>query len=121
MRKLAVLLAAALAVAGSAAAQTPSPALPPAKAKVLEGVTVTGKRPQTKPCKPRDAGCVAMVVAELKTRYPEKLGVWCMQQTNIAMDRAVHADWYGTSGLPPSTAGTSVAKVVQQACAPDKK
>ncbi len=61
------------------------------------------------------------VIAELKTRYPEKLGVWCMQQTNIAMDRNVHADWYSAGGLPAPTGAYGTSKVVREACAKDGK
>ncbi len=57
MRTFAASLA-AVALAGSAAAQDTAPP-PPAKAKVVEGVTVTGKRAPAKPCSARDADCLA--------------------------------------------------------------
>ena len=117
--------AAALAQPAADAPQTPASAGPAkAPANTISGVTVEAAKPQ-KACSSRDKACVAMVVAELKARFPNELQKWCdtvkyrAAVTNMNID-----DLNGALGSPGthSEAGQfappAVAKV---ACASDPK
>ncbi|HEY8004577.1 MAG TPA: hypothetical protein VIE16_10135 [Phenylobacterium sp.] len=133
MKLAAVSLFAAALCAGAALAQpaaSPPPAVqtpaPPGKApatgaKTLEGLTV---RPIPKRgCLPRDKECIALVVAELKQRYPEQLKRFCFQREMRAMNNSVlFGDVDPASGEPAQLGATyRPADALRVACAPDKK
>jgi hypothetical protein len=129
-------LIAALWVGGADAqvdppAQAAPAATPPQPAKpdghTVSGITVEGSKAPAKSCSSRDKDCVAVIVAELKARYPKELQHWCdlveyrAANTNMTMDQL---NGIGTSFSPGQTsvygrfAPPAVAKL---ACAPDKK
>jgi hypothetical protein len=111
----------ATAVAGTY--QVPASLADPtqAKGKQVEGLTVTGKRPDTKTCSSRDRDCIARVVAELKQRYPEELKTFCSQREIRAVRTAMVADQLGIGGGPPVSTAIGVNSALATACAPDKK
>ncbi|HEX2817513.1 MAG TPA: hypothetical protein VHN39_14030 [Phenylobacterium sp.] len=127
------LLISAMLVASPALAQTTgdrataAPAKPaPTTGTTISGVTVEGARPMpSKGCSSRDKVCVAMVVAELKARYPEQLLQWCHEVERRAVVSNLNIDDIN------STSGSNVAHsesgqfappaVARSACASDKK
>ena len=48
-------------------------------------------RPPLKKCGEKDAVCLAAVMTELKTRYPEQLKVWCFRQKMDEMRNHMNA------------------------------
>jgi hypothetical protein len=111
----------AAAVAGPDAAPASPPNPSQAKGKQVEGLTVTGKRPETKTCSSRDRACIAEVVAELKQLYPEELKTFCFQRQTRAVRTAMVADQLGVGGGPPVSTSLGVNSALATACAPDKK
>jgi hypothetical protein len=131
MRASLALAAAILLAATTAGAQTASPAAAPsaptapkpaAGGVTVSGVTVTPSVP--KPCGSRDKDCIATVVAELKTRYPEELKRFCFQRamrsvrTQLLNDQIVGA----LHGEDPATQPAfGVNAALQTACSTRKK
>ncbi|HLZ75954.1 hypothetical protein [Phenylobacterium sp.] len=136
----AALLAAAIALlAGAAAAQTPAPpptqipgaeapsahvaaARPKAGGETVSGVTVMPL--PTKACAARDKDCIAMVVAELKQRFPEELKRFCFEEhTKQARTQFVNDQLLDSlnSNNPPPPTSFQVSPVIKTACATDKK
>lgn len=88
----------------------------------MSGVTVTPTQP--KPCGSRDKDCIAMIVAELKQRYPEELKRFCfgreMRTVRTEMVNQQLLDSLGGNDPPiPTTFGVNSA--LKLACASDKK
>jgi len=119
------LIAAAL-LAGAAVAQTspaPEPAPTPqaaAPGKVVEGVTVTGRRMPTKSCSSRDDACIASVVAELKSRYPKELKTWCSQVQQRAAQNTMEFMEINLDRPHPNVGPYLPPPVTKIACAADK-
>jgi hypothetical protein len=131
--KIALTLAAALAVLSPIARAAAPPAAtmsaPPATAApaapapgaTVSGVTVKGA--PRKQCAPKDAECIAIVMAEVKELYPEQLKKFCYQQKMDVMRQDMQANiagWCDGPGLG-ATAMCShyVSPVVKKVCAPD--
>lgn len=111
--------AAQTAAAGNAASTPAATAKPRADGDTLSGVTVTPL--PTKPCGSRDTQCIAMVVAELKRRYPEQLKKFCFaEQTQAARNNFVNQQLFESLGGngPPTPTSFPVSAVVKTACAP---
>lgn len=126
------ILISATLLAGSAFAQSAAPtqnapttpaAAEPAggKARQVEGVTVMGKRPELKACSPRDDNCVAMVVAELKQRYPKELQKWCEHVEERAAMNTIMFMEIDPDRPHPNVGPYMPPAVTKSACAPDKK
>lgn len=124
-------LIAAMVFAGAAMAQpaadTTNPSVSPSAAPVrpatpaartLDSVTVVAPLPN-RPCSSRDKECIALVVAELKQRYPEQLKRFCFQRTMRTMRSNLLNDTDPMKS--PFTAGFSAPPAMQVACAWDKK
>jgi len=115
--------------AQTAPATSPAPAstspapIPAAGSRTLDGLTVVAPLPQ-KPCSSRDKTCIAMVVAELKQRYPEQLKRFCFQRTMRSMRTQMVQDQLldGLGGSSPPTPNSfGVNSALSTACAWDKK
>ena len=132
MKSRLAVAAAVLTVPFAAMAQSPAPPAPlpataPAKpgagAHTVEGLTVTPLSP-SKPCGSRDQQCIALVVAELKRRYPEQLKRFCFQRDMRAIRTQITnedllADLGDTGPSIPTAFGVNSA--LKTACAPDRK
>lgn len=103
------------------AAAGPATAAPSGKAKQVEGVTVIGKRPELKSCPARDDNCVAMVVAELKQRYPKELQKWCEHVEERAAMNTIMFMEIDPDRPHPNVGPYMPPAVTKSACAPDKK
>ena len=131
MKSAAAVLASALLLAGPGRAQPAAPdpaaapavtaAPAPAPGKVVEGVTVTGRRLPPKTCSSRDDGCVATVVAELKARYPQELQKWCMHVEERAAMNSIEFMEINLDRPHPNVMPYLPPAVTKVACAPDKK
>ena len=106
-----------------ATAAAPDAAVPAQPPKKLEGVVVEGKRRQPTPkCGAKDAVCIAAVITELKTRYPEQLKVWCFRQKMDEMRNALNAEAFAGPNNPGGDANYSIAqaKVIRTVCTTTK-
>lgn len=123
-------------IAGAAFAQsvapTPGVPTPPAaaeratgatagKARQVEGVTVLGKRAEPKACSSRDDNCIAMVVAELKQRYPKELQKWCEHVKERAAMNSIMFMEIDLDRPHPNVGPYMPPAVTKSACAPDKQ
>jgi hypothetical protein len=118
MPKFLISFAAALVLAGPAAARTPTdpaPAAPAASAPSVDGIVVEGL--PKKSCSTRDKSCIAVVVAELKARYPQQLKVFCANWQMQALRSQWVSDQLG-GGDRPTAFGVNSA--VSKACSADK-
>jgi hypothetical protein len=112
------------AAAPAAAAPAPATPAPSGKSgpKVVEGLTVMGHGPLSKACGERDKDCIAMVVAELRAKYPKELKTWCHQEevraawSNLEAD-SLYADPYHS----PIGGSVAVKPIIKTACQPPKK
>jgi hypothetical protein len=117
------LLFSAALIAGGASAQSTSAPGPAAAApgKVVEGVTVTGRRLPSKGCSSRDEACIATVVAELKARYPQELRKRCDQvEERTAMNSLQFMD-INLDRPHPNVGPYLPPAVTKTACAADRK
>ena len=121
-------LAFAALFAGAAVGQTstapaaPDPTAPAAATgKVVEGVTVTGRRLPTKSCSSRDDACIAAVVAELKAHYPRELKTWCSQVQLRAAQNTMEFMEINLDRPHPNVGPYTPPPVAKTACAADKK
>ena len=105
----------------AAAAPEPVTAASSGKAKQVEGVTVMGKRPELKSCSSRDDDCVAMVVAQLKQRYPKELQKWCEHVEERAAMNTIMFMEINLDRPHPNVGPYMPPAVAKSACAPDKK
>jgi hypothetical protein len=105
----------------ASAAAVPATAAPAGKARQVEGVTVMGKRPELKACSSRDDKCVAMVVAELKQRYPKELQKWCEHVEERAAMNTIMFMEIDPDRPHPNVGPYMPPAVTKSACAPDKK
>jgi hypothetical protein len=136
MKPILGLAAAGLLLASAAYGQsTPAPApgtttaapgnpsaASPTTGKVVEGVTVVGKRLPTRSCGSRDKDCIDTVVAELKARYPHELKMWCAQvKERAAMNTLMFMEVDMDRPLTANTSTYEPPPVTKIACAPDKK
>ena len=147
--KAALSFAAALCLVASAAvAQTPvqsspaapaqaaSPAAPPiistpappaSSARAPAGDTVSGVTVSPFPkkaCSSRDRDCIAMVVAELKQRFPEELKKFCFaEQTSAVRTQIVNEQLRESLGgnNPSIPISSEVSPIIKTACASDPK
>jgi hypothetical protein len=106
----------------------PSEAGLPVKARAAAGKTVDGLTVVApavgKPCGSRDRECVALVVAELKRRYPEELKRFCFQRQMRAMRSEVVNEQLLEGlggGAPPVPTAFGVNSALKTACAEEKK
>jgi hypothetical protein len=105
----------------------PSEAGLPVKARAAAGKTVDGLTvvaPAGKPCGYRDRECVALVVAELKRRYPGELKRFCFQRQMRAMRSEVVNEQLLEGlggGDPPVPTAFGVNSALKTACAEEKK
>jgi hypothetical protein len=107
-----------------APSQAASPVKAPAAAgKTVDGLTVVAPA-VGKPCASRDRECIALVVAELKRRYPEELKRFCFQRQMRAMrSDVVHEQLLEGlgGGDPPVPTAFGVNSALTTACAGEKK
>ncbi len=117
-----LLISAALIAGGASAQSTPAPG-PAAAApgKVVEGVTVTGRRLSPKGCSSRDDTCVATVVADLKARYPRELRKWCDHVEERAAMNSMQFIEINLDRPHPNVGPYMPPAVSRIACAPDRK
>jgi hypothetical protein len=117
-------LTAALVLAGPALARTPAeptPTAPPAAASSVDGIVVEGL--PKKSCTSREKDCIAVVVAELKARYPQQLKAFCANWKMQAIrdqwaNDQLAASFGGSHQASPSSFGVNAA--ISKACSPDK-
>ena len=114
------------ALAANAEPQAAGAPAPAATApRKIEGVVVQGKRrPRLTRCDDRDAACIAAVITELKTRYPEQLKVWCFRQKMDEMRGHMNAATLADPSDPAQGgAGYEVTKTptIRMVCATAEK
>ncbi|THD77002.1 MAG: hypothetical protein E7812_13645 [Phenylobacterium sp.] len=82
---------------------------------------VEGKRKPPK-CGAKDAVCIAAVITELKTRYPEQLKVWCFRQKMDEMRNALNAEAFAGPDNPGGGASYNIsqATVIKTVCTATK-
>ena len=86
-------------------------------------MVVEGKRrAPLKKCGEKDTVCLAAVMTELKTRYPEQLKVWCFRQKIDEMRNRMNAQVLADPGDPAGGAGYNIsqAAVIKTVCAEAK-
>jgi hypothetical protein len=98
---------------GSAATAVPG--------RVVEGVTVTGRRLPAKSCSSRDDACIATVAAELKAKYPKQLQQWCDHVEERAMMNNMEFMEINLDRPHPNVQPYMPPAVTKVACAPDRK
>ncbi len=110
------------AVEAAPVASTP-PAAPAKAGTTVSGVTVTPS-PRPKSCSSRDKDCIALVVAELKERYPEELKKFCFgRQAQAVRTQFTNEQLLESLGGndPPVGTAFGVNSALKAACASDKK
>jgi hypothetical protein len=122
IRNALAVAAVALSLAGAVRAE---PAAPPAKpaepGSTVSGITVQGLPLPKKSCSSRDQACVAMVVAELKARYPKELAKWCAHVEERAAMNELMFDVEDPNHPHPRVEPFLPPPVTKIACARDKK
>jgi hypothetical protein len=143
MRAALPVAAAMTLLAGVAAAQAPAPAPAPEPTQIPGAEAAPSPTPTAKPktggstvsgltvmplpkktCSSRDKDCIAMVVAELKERFPEELKKFCFEeQTKQARTQFVNDQLLDSlnSNNPPPPMSFQISPVLKTACATDKK
>jgi hypothetical protein len=114
-------LFASAAFAQGAPAPAPAPTPSTAPGKVVEGVTVTGRRLPGKSCSSRDQACIATVVAELKAHYPKLLQQWCDHVEERAMMNNMEFMEINLDRPHPNVQPYMPPAVTKVACAVDRK
>ena len=105
--------------APAAAAAEAAPATKPASPgpKVVEGLTVVGKTAPAEPCSSRDKDCIALVVAELKTRYPEQLKRFCFsREVRSVRSQMIYQRLEGELGDAPTPTAFGENSALKTAC-----
>ncbi len=129
MKPSLVLAAIILFSAGVASAQmTPAKTEPAVAPSAKPGTTVSGvtvmANPKPQACASRDQQCIALVVAELKQRYPEELKRFCLQRAARAARTQVTNDQLledlGGKG-PPKPTAFDVNSALKTACVLQKQ
>lgn len=120
---LAPVAAVSLFAAAAMAETTPAKPAPPPSDTTVSGVTVMPL--PSRSCRPKDKDCIALVIAELKAKYPEQLKKFCFQTQMNVEKQDIQADVNGWCDDPRYSSSAicshHVPPVLKQACEPDPK
>lgn len=94
---------------------------PASKAPTVDSLIVQGAPLPKTSCSARDSACVAMVVAELKARYPKELQKWCAFVEQRAAMNELMFDVEDPNHPHPRAEPFRAPPITKIACAPDKK